>query len=105
MLTKRTVIVLGVLAIGLALFYRSCVLSDDEIVASDWKYADEQASLSEPAEFLLFRSGTATMRHDTVLVKGMRIAVVEYAYHKYDGTDRLFVRSIASGRSVEYIDF
>jgi|GEM_PF-6194472 len=104
MLTKRPAILLGVLAVGLAQSYRSYVLRDEEIVASDWKYADE-ASLGEPAEFLFFRSGTATMLRDTVFVKGSPIAIVEYAYHKYAGTDRLFVRSLASGRSVEYIDF
>ena len=101
---KRSVIIFGLVGIAAAILFRSCILSDDEIVASDWKYADE-ASQNEPAELLIFRSGGDAVLNDTVYDQGRPIAVVEWAYHKYEGTDRLFIRSLASGRSVEYIDF
>lgn len=104
-MTRRTAITLATLFGALVLVYRSCILSKTDITSSNWKYADEEASLSEPAEFLLFRSGRMTLEHDTVFSGDVPIATLEYAYHKYEGTDRLFVKSLSSGRSVEYIDF
>lgn len=102
---RRSSVILGIAAVGVAICYKSCILTDKEIVASDWKYADDQASLSEPAEFFWFRSGAHTVRNDTIYGQGFPIALIKYAYRKYGGTDRLIVTFIASGRSVEYIDF
>ncbi len=104
-MARRAVITLTFLIAALVLLYRSCVLSETEITGSNWKYADDEASLSEPTEFLLFRSGSMTLKNDTIFSGGVPIATLEYAYHKYEGTDRLFVKSLSSGRSVEYIDF
>lgn len=103
-MSKRASLWFFFVLVGMVILYKRCTLSEGEILDNDWKYADE-ATKSEPAEFFLFHSGGAVIKNDTIFRKGIAIAVVEFGYHKYEGTDRLFVRSIASGRTVEYINF
>ena len=80
-------------------------MSIADIRAADWKYADEESYKSEPAEFFHFASGNARLIADTLYTGDRPVALFLSAFHKYDGTDRLFVRSLSTGREVEYINY
>ncbi len=100
---RTLVLVLAVVIVGCIVLFKACSISDERIRHNTWKYYDDLPPCM-PGDFLRFDDVRFTLRNDSIFQGDSAIAVVECAYHKYSGRDRLLLRCIPSGRVVEYVD-
>lgn len=101
---RTLVLSLAIALVACIALVKACSVSDERIRSKRWQFFDDPPDICGGCEFLYFESGRFALRNDTVFLKDSAIAVVECAYHKYSGRDRLLLRCIPSNRVVEYID-
>ena len=91
------------LLFAVIVLFKACSLSEETIKTRQWKFFDDHAADFPRGDFLYFEGGDWSLRNDTVFRTDTAFAVVDCAYHKYSGKDRLFLRILSSGRIIEFV--
>ena len=91
--------------VSVGLMYKACRVPDDRIRTTSWKYNDDDVRGGFPhSGFLHFEeSSSLVLKNDTIYRADTVLAVLHCAYRKFDGTQRLVIRLLPSGRTFEYI--
>lgn len=103
MRSRRTILVVIVIAVGLCVAYEALTLSDRTIRSTEWKFNDDLHGVFPNSDFLFFDDGALLLRNDSIFRADSLLAVVVCAYHKPFAYDRLIIKVISSGRKVEYV--
>jgi len=105
---KRGLILVAVL-LGFVVLWKSRTLSEDEIRTTSWKYNDDERGGIPQTDFLHFDNTTyhydktrLVLRDDTIFRADTVVALIHSAYRKLDGVDRLVIKILPSGQTVEY---
>lgn len=100
---SKWVAALIVILIGLSWAgYRWLCLNDQEIQEKRWKFCDDLAFRSF-GDFIGFDQDSFELRRDTVFLHDTAVATVVVGYRWFDGRNKLRLRGIANGRTVEYV--